>query len=114
MNGNPLGVGYGSNRIDIDVPKLSPAVAIIIMTAVCAGVAAIIGAGALRVRGLLLAVVTFVFALAAQQYLFQRTAFVTFVWNTLWVGVLVVLITLLLGLPAAYALARLDRAVGRR
>jgi multiple sugar transport system permease protein len=43
------------------------------------------------------------------RYLFQHTAFGTFVWNTLWVGLLVVAITLLLGLPAAYALARLDR-----
>jgi multiple sugar transport system permease protein len=42
-------------------------------------------------------------------YLFERTAFGTFAWNTLWVGALVVGITLLLGLPAAYALARLDR-----
>jgi multiple sugar transport system permease protein len=42
-------------------------------------------------------------------YLFERTAFGTFVWNTLWVGLLVVLITLVFGLPAAYALARLDR-----
>jgi multiple sugar transport system permease protein len=42
-------------------------------------------------------------------YLFTNTAFVTFAWNTLWVGLLVVLITLVLGLPAAYALARLDR-----
>jgi multiple sugar transport system permease protein len=42
-------------------------------------------------------------------YLFERTAFVTFAWNTLWVGALVVAITLLLGLPAAYALARLER-----
>jgi multiple sugar transport system permease protein len=42
-------------------------------------------------------------------YLFTNTAFLTFAWNTLWVGVLVVLITLALGLPAAYALARLDR-----
>ncbi len=42
-------------------------------------------------------------------YLFDRAAFGTFAWNTLWVGVLVVLITLLLGLPAAYALAGLDR-----
>jgi len=42
-------------------------------------------------------------------YLFERATFGTFAWNTLWVGVLVVLITLLLGLPAAYALARLDR-----
>lgn len=43
------------------------------------------------------------------KYLFSDTAFLTFAWNTLWVGVLVVLITLALGLPAAYALARLDR-----
>lgn len=42
-------------------------------------------------------------------YLFDRTAFGTFAWNTVWVGVLVVAITLLFGLPAAYALARLDR-----
>lgn len=42
-------------------------------------------------------------------YLFERTTFTTFAWNTLWVGTLVVAITLLLGLPAAYALARLDR-----
>jgi multiple sugar transport system permease protein len=43
------------------------------------------------------------------RYLFDHTAFGTFVWNTVWVGLLVVAITLLLGLPAAYALARLDR-----
>jgi multiple sugar transport system permease protein len=42
-------------------------------------------------------------------YLLGHTAFRTFVWNTLWVGLLVVAITLALGLPAAYALARLDR-----
>jgi ABC-type glycerol-3-phosphate transport system permease component len=41
--------------------------------------------------------------------LFNRTGFATFAWNTLWVGVLVVLITLVLSLPAAYSLARLDR-----
>jgi multiple sugar transport system permease protein len=42
-------------------------------------------------------------------FLFQSTAFPTFLWNTFWVGVLVVAITLLFGLPAAYSLARLDR-----
>lgn len=42
-------------------------------------------------------------------YLLRETAFGSFAWNTLWVGALVVAITLLLGLPAAYALARLDR-----
>ena len=38
-------------------------------------VAAVIGVGSLRVRGLYLAVTTFVFALAAQQYLFRRPFF---------------------------------------
>lgn len=42
-------------------------------------------------------------------YLFTNTAFVTFVWNTVWIGIVVVAITLVLGLPAAYALARLNR-----
>ncbi|MGW1342325.1 carbohydrate ABC transporter permease [Kribbella sp. NPDC002412] len=43
------------------------------------------------------------------DYLFNRTEFPTFVWNTLWVGLLVTVITLGLALPAAYSLARLDR-----
>jgi multiple sugar transport system permease protein len=43
------------------------------------------------------------------EYLFTKTEFPTFVWNTLWVGLLVTAITLVLGLPAAYSLARLDR-----
>ena len=42
-------------------------------------------------------------------FLFTDTGFPTFVWNTLWVGILVVAITLALGLPAAYSLARLNR-----
>jgi multiple sugar transport system permease protein len=42
------------------------------------------------------------------RYLFSSTPFMTFVANTLVVGGLVVLITLLLALPAAYSLARLD------
>lgn len=41
------------------------------------------------------------------QLLFD-THFLTFVWNTLWVGLMVVAITLAIGLPAAYALARLN------
>jgi multiple sugar transport system permease protein len=43
------------------------------------------------------------------KFLFSGTPFLTFVWNTVWVGVLVVLITLVLSLPAAYSLARLNR-----
>jgi multiple sugar transport system permease protein len=45
----------------------------------------------------------FFFNLAATPdhvlYLLRDTAFLTFVWNTLWVGLLVVAITLALGLP---------------
>ena len=37
-----------------------------------AALAALIGVGALRVRGLLLAVSTFAFALAASQYLYRQ------------------------------------------
>ena len=42
------------------------------------------------------------------KFLFTDSTFPTFAWNTLWVGVLVVLITLVLGVPAAYSIARLD------
>ncbi len=42
-------------------------------------------------------------------YLFTDTDFPTFVWNTLWVGLAVVAITLVLGVPAAYSIARLGR-----
>ncbi|HET6548062.1 MAG TPA: carbohydrate ABC transporter permease, partial [Solirubrobacter sp.] len=42
------------------------------------------------------------------EYLFTNTNFGTFLWNTLWVGLLVVAITLVISLPAAYSLARLD------
>jgi multiple sugar transport system permease protein len=42
------------------------------------------------------------------RFLFTDTTFPTFAWNTLWVGLLVVAITLALGLPAAYSIARLN------
>ena len=41
------------------------------------------------------------------KFLLTGSAFPTFLWNTIWVGIAVVLITLALGLPAAYSLARL-------
>jgi multiple sugar transport system permease protein len=41
-------------------------------------------------------------------YLFDETKFLTFARNTLWVGLLVVAITLAVGLPAAYSLGRLN------
>jgi ABC-type glycerol-3-phosphate transport system permease component len=46
------------------------------------------------------------------DYLFSNTPFTTFLWNTVWVGLLVVAITLAVGLPAAYSLARLDMPWG--
>jgi multiple sugar transport system permease protein len=42
------------------------------------------------------------------SFLFSDTKFLTFAVNTLWVGVLVVVITLAAALPAAYSLARLN------
>jgi multiple sugar transport system permease protein len=42
------------------------------------------------------------------SFLFNDTAFLTFAANTLWVGLLVVAVTLAVGLPAAYSLARLN------
>src|SRR3954466_10456832 len=45
--------------------------------------------------------------LANLQVLFFQTNFMRFVWNSFFVGALVVIITLALALPAAYSLARL-------
>ena len=67
-----LGVGVG-DTFDIDLPEIPFLAAAIIMAAVC--VALVIGLGALRVRGLMLAVVTLGFALAAQQYLWRTNFF---------------------------------------
>lgn len=52
--------------------------------------------------------------LAHLRVLFYDTLFVRWVGNTLFVGVLVVLITLLLAVPAGYSLARLTGAAGER
>jgi multiple sugar transport system permease protein len=48
------------------------------------------------------------------RVLFAETLFVRWIGNTLFVGVLVVLITLVLALPAGYSLARLTGAGGER
>lgn len=52
--------------------------------------------------------------LANLELLFQRTNYVTFLKNSLFVGVLVVIITLVIALPAAYSLARLTGKWGER
>jgi multiple sugar transport system permease protein len=46
--------------------------------------------------------------------LFQSTLYLTWLFNTLWVGAIVVLITLVLAVPAAYSLARLTGHWGER
>jgi multiple sugar transport system permease protein len=48
------------------------------------------------------------------KFLFEQTRYLRWVGNTLLVGVSVVLITLVLALPAAYALARLSGTWGQR
>jgi multiple sugar transport system permease protein len=48
------------------------------------------------------------------RFLFEQTSYLRWLGNTVLVGVCVVAITLTLGLPAAYALARLTGAWGRR
>ncbi len=75
VRGATLGVGVGDASFDIDLPEIPFLAAAIIMAAVCACVALVIGLGALRVRGLMLAVVTLGFALAAQQYLWRTNFF---------------------------------------
>ena len=46
--------------------------------------------------------------------LFQSTLYLTWLFNTLWVGAIVVLITLVFAVPAAYSLARLTGRWGER
>ena len=48
------------------------------------------------------------------KILFQNTLYPTWLFNSLWVGALVVLITLALAVPAAYSLARLTGRWGER
>jgi len=51
--------------------------------------------------------------LASYGFLFHQTNYVRWIENSCFVGVLVVLITLLVAMPAGYALARLSGRVGR-
>ena len=74
--GLEVGIGIGDwHFFSIGVPRVPYLVSMLLASLVAAAVAAVIGLGALRVKGLLLAVTTFAFALAAQQYVFRRPAF---------------------------------------
>jgi ABC-type branched-subunit amino acid transport system ATPase component/ABC-type branched-subunit amino acid transport system permease subunit len=65
-------VGVGDTRFKAGIEALTFAPSLVLATLVTAAVAAVIGLGALRIRGLLLAVTTFAFGLAASQYLYKR------------------------------------------
>ena len=58
--------------IDFQAPGLPYLASIAVAAVVVAGVAALVGLGALRVRGLQLAVITFMLAVAAEQYIYRR------------------------------------------
>jgi ABC-type branched-subunit amino acid transport system ATPase component/ABC-type branched-subunit amino acid transport system permease subunit len=66
-------IGWRDTRFihaGIEALRFGPSVVFAVL--ITAAIAALIGVGALRVRGLYLAVVTFAFALAASQYLYDR------------------------------------------
>ena len=70
--GFQLDVGWGDARLDLQLEGIHWIVSIGLGAVFAAAVAVIVGVGALRVRGLLLAVSTFAFGLAAQQYIYRR------------------------------------------
>ena len=66
-------VGFGdSTLLAVDLPRFTFATSVVLAALVTAGLAAVIGLVSLRVRGLLLAVTTFAFAVAASAYLYRR------------------------------------------
>ncbi|MDZ4824923.1 MAG: branched-chain amino acid ABC transporter permease/ATP-binding protein [Actinomycetota bacterium] len=74
--GAPTEIGFSSISVfDGNLPTLSFPWTMLIGACFAAGLAVIIGIGALRVRGLLLAVSTLAFAIACQAYLFRRPIF---------------------------------------
>jgi ABC-type branched-subunit amino acid transport system ATPase component/ABC-type branched-subunit amino acid transport system permease subunit len=71
--GISLNIGWGNTSLlDVAFTGNPFWLSILISAASTAVLAALIGVGSLRVRGLLLAVTTFAFALAAQQYFYNR------------------------------------------
>ncbi len=74
--GFELDIGWRSFRIiDVEAAGVPFVVSIILASLFTAAIAALIGTGALRVRGLMLAVSTFAFSIASTQYLFRRPFF---------------------------------------
>ena len=74
--GFSMDVGIGDTRfLQFELVGVTQGWAIIVAAFITAGIAALTGITSLRVRGLLLAVSTFAFAIAAQQYLYRRPIF---------------------------------------
>jgi ABC-type branched-subunit amino acid transport system ATPase component/ABC-type branched-subunit amino acid transport system permease subunit len=75
--GASLNIGWHSTRIIRGtIPRLPFGLAILAGAVLACLVAVAVGAGALRVKGLLLAISTMAFAVAASEYLFYRPFFV--------------------------------------
>ena len=72
VNGHDLGLGAAGIDWTLPVPELHFLWAMVWATAATALAAVIIGLGALRVRGLLLAVITLAFAVSAEKFFFRR------------------------------------------
>jgi ABC-type branched-subunit amino acid transport system ATPase component/ABC-type branched-subunit amino acid transport system permease subunit len=74
QRGLHMGVGWGERwqLFAFTLPELPFVLTIVLAGLTTAVIAAVVGVGSLRVRGLLLAVTTFAFAIAAQTYLFRR------------------------------------------
>ena len=76
QRGIQMDIGWGDNRlISFEAGGIPFAAAVALGAVVAAAFAGLVGMGALRVRGLLLAVATFVLALATEEYLFRRPIF---------------------------------------
>jgi ABC-type branched-subunit amino acid transport system ATPase component/ABC-type branched-subunit amino acid transport system permease subunit len=65
-------VHQGSDLYILELARVPFALAVLLGALVAALAAALVGLGALRVRGMLLGVSTFAFAIAASQYLYRR------------------------------------------
>lgn len=76
IRGLQFNIGWHSTRfLDGGLPSISFPWAMLLGASFASLVAVVVGVGALRVRGLLLAISTLAFAIAAQAYLFNRTFF---------------------------------------
>jgi ABC-type branched-subunit amino acid transport system ATPase component/ABC-type branched-subunit amino acid transport system permease subunit len=76
VRGAALNIGWHSTRlVHGSIPRLPFVVAIFAGAAVACATAVAVGIGALRVKGLLLAISTMAFAIAASQYIFYRPFF---------------------------------------